>query len=192
MLGLLVSVVCPLQRGDAGHSRARVPGAYNPAAGTATWVDVSHDLGDIPVTDVVRDDVTGNLSASTDFVVSRLLAGTTGWVAAAPGMPNAEVAGVTIAPCARKRYAATHGLSVCVLNLPSVARGEAAGRVPRHFRVVRRLLLQRDFLHAPVRHLANQQLVFVAAVDRVREPELLGSLPAAPNLPTTLPSSCTL
>ena len=89
---------------------------YNPAAGTATWVNVSADLGDLPVTDVARDDATGDLYAATDFGVFRLTAG--GWVAAAPGMPNVEVAGLTIVPSARKLYAATHGLSVWVLNLP--------------------------------------------------------------------------
>ena len=66
---------------------------YNPGTGTATWVDRSYDLGDLPITDVVRDDVTGDLYASTDFGVLRLAAGTTSWTPAAPGMPNVEVAG---------------------------------------------------------------------------------------------------
>ena len=43
--------------------------------GTATWTDVSYDLGDIPINDVVRDDVTGDLYAASDFGVFRLLAG---------------------------------------------------------------------------------------------------------------------
>jgi hypothetical protein len=91
---------------------------YNPTTGTVAWVDVSHDLGDIPVTDVARDDLTGDLYASTDFGVFKLQSGTTDWVRAAPGMPNVEVAGLTLAPNARKLYAATHGLSAWVLNLP--------------------------------------------------------------------------
>ena len=90
---------------------------YN-AAGTATWVDVSYDLGDIPVNDVARDDMLGDLYAATDFGVFRLAAGTTEWVAAAPGMPNVEVAGLTIRSAERKLYAATHGLSAWLLNLP--------------------------------------------------------------------------
>ena len=48
---------------------------YNPVAGTATWVDVSYDLGDIPITDVARDDVTGDLYAASDFGVFRLVSG---------------------------------------------------------------------------------------------------------------------
>ena len=91
---------------------------YNPATGTATWVDRSYDLGDLPITDVARDDVTGDLYASSDFGVVRLLSGSTSWTAAAPGMPNAEVAGLTIVPGARRLYAASHGLGAWLLNLP--------------------------------------------------------------------------
>ena len=91
---------------------------FNSGAGTATWVDRSYDLGDIPITDVVRDDVTGDLYASSDFGVFRLVAGSTTWTVAAPGMPNVEVTGMTIAPNARKLYVATHGLGAWLLNLP--------------------------------------------------------------------------
>jgi hypothetical protein len=89
---------------------------YN--AGTATWADRSYDLGDLPITDVVRDDVTGDLYASSDYGVHRLVAGTTSWTSAAPGMPNVEVTGLTIIPSARKMYVATHGLGAWLLNLP--------------------------------------------------------------------------
>jgi hypothetical protein len=91
---------------------------YNPLAGTAAWVDVSHDIGDIPVTDVARDDENGDLYAATDFGVFRLVAATTDWTQAAPGMPQVEVAGLTIVPAERRLYAATHGLGAWLLNLP--------------------------------------------------------------------------
>jgi hypothetical protein len=91
---------------------------YDPAAGTATWVDVSRDLGDIPINDIVRDDIRGDLYAASDFGVFRLVAGSTSWTASAPGMPRGEVSGLTIAPAARKLYAATHGLGAWLLNLP--------------------------------------------------------------------------
>jgi hypothetical protein len=91
---------------------------YDPVAGTAAWLDVSYDFGDLPVTDIVRDDARGDLYASTDFGVFRLPAGTTDWVRAAPGMPNVEVPGLTLVPGARRLYAATHGLSAWMLNLP--------------------------------------------------------------------------
>jgi hypothetical protein len=91
---------------------------YDPGTGTAVWQDVSHDLDDIPVNDIARDDVTGDLYAATDYGVFRLAAGTDEWVNSAPGMPRVEVAGLTIVPSARRLYAATHGLSAWRLNLP--------------------------------------------------------------------------
>jgi hypothetical protein len=90
---------------------------FNPSAGTATWANRSHDLSDIPITDLVRDDTTGDLYASNDFGVLRLAAGSTTWTNAAPGMPNVEVAGLTILPKERILYAASHGLSAWRLDL---------------------------------------------------------------------------
>jgi hypothetical protein len=91
---------------------------YDPVTGTATFTDLSYDFGDIPVTDLVDDDVTGDLYASTDFGVYRLAGGATSWTLAAPGMPSVEAAGLTIIPAKRKLYAATHGLGAWSLNLP--------------------------------------------------------------------------
>ena len=90
---------------------------YDPETGTSTWVDMSFDFGDLPVTDLVYDDVTGDLYAASDFGVTRLASGTSSWTLAAPGMPNVEVAGLSIVPSERKLYAATHGLSAWLLNL---------------------------------------------------------------------------
>src|SRR5437773_7251606 len=90
---------------------------FNPVSGKSSWVDRSYDFGDLPVTDLVRDGVTGDLYASCDFGVLRLAAGTTTWTSAAPGMPNVEVAGLTILPQDRILYAASHGLSAWRLNL---------------------------------------------------------------------------
>jgi hypothetical protein len=90
---------------------------YDPGTGTSTWTDLSYDMADIPVTDLVRD-VTGDLYASNDFGVLMLPAGTKSWVLAGTGMPNVEVAGLTIVSSERKLYAATHGLSAWSLNLP--------------------------------------------------------------------------
>lgn len=91
---------------------------YNPIAGTAAWTDISFNVGDLPVTDVVRDDVTGDLYASSDFGVMRLANGATSWVLAGVGLPNVEVSGLTIVPGARVLYAATHGRSGWMLRLP--------------------------------------------------------------------------
>ncbi|MFI5486182.1 exo-alpha-sialidase [Micromonospora echinaurantiaca] len=87
------------------------------AGAGATWADRSYDFGDQPITDLVRDDVTGDLYAATDFGVLRLAKGTTSWVKAAGGMPNVEVAGLTIVPDKRILYAASHGLGAWQLPL---------------------------------------------------------------------------
>jgi len=86
---------------------------------SATWVDRTYDLADLPVTAVVRDDVTGDLYAGTDFGVMRLASGATGWTTT-EGMPAAEVAGLTIVPNSRVLYAATHGLGAWVMDLGKV------------------------------------------------------------------------
>lgn len=91
---------------------------YDPIAGTATWKDLSFDLSDIPITDVVRDEVTHDLFASSDFGVFRLVPHEKSWRLAAPGMPNVEVAGLTIVPKAHRLYAASHGLGAWLLRLP--------------------------------------------------------------------------
>lgn len=91
---------------------------FDPGSGTSMWVGRSYDLSDLPITDVVRDDVKGDLYAASDFGVMRLLSGSTSWTLAAPGMPSVEVTGLTIIPAERKLYAATHGLSAWLLNLP--------------------------------------------------------------------------
>lgn len=91
---------------------------YDPGAGSATWVDLSYDLSDLPITDVARDDLSGDLYAASDFGVLRLPAGATSWGVAAPGMPNVEVASLTMVSAKRKLYAATHGRSAYLLNIP--------------------------------------------------------------------------
>jgi hypothetical protein len=90
---------------------------YNPVTGSSTWTDLSHDLGDLPVNDLVRDDVTGDLYAGTDFGALRLTAGTTTWTNSAPGLPHVEVTSLEILAGERILYAATHGLSTWRLNL---------------------------------------------------------------------------
>jgi len=91
---------------------------FNPAGPTATWTDRSYDLADLPITDLVRDDKTGDLYASTDFGVLKLANGATSWTEAGGSLPKVEVSALTILPNARLLYAATHGRSVWKLNLP--------------------------------------------------------------------------
>src|SRR6185369_5321502 len=87
-------------------------------SGAATFVDRSYNLPDFPITGLVRDDVLGDLYASSDFGVMKLPNGGTTWVAAGTGLPMVEVAGLTIVPSARILYAATHGRSAWSMQLP--------------------------------------------------------------------------
>jgi hypothetical protein len=88
---------------------------YDPATGTSSWVNRSNNLADLPITDLVRDDRNGDLFAATDFGVLRLEAGSSTWTLAARGMPNVEVAGLTVRK--NQLYAASHGLSAWLLEL---------------------------------------------------------------------------
>jgi hypothetical protein len=85
---------------------------------TATWTDLSYNLPDFPITAVVRDDVTGDLYAASDFGVMRLASGTTAWTVAGAGLPMVETPSLTIVPAERVLYAATHGRSAWSLALP--------------------------------------------------------------------------
>jgi hypothetical protein len=91
---------------------------FNPAGPSAKWVDLSYDLADLPVTDIARDDPTGDLYVSTDFGVLRLEDGDNSWEVAGDGLPVVETPGLTIVPSARRLYAATHGLGMWYLKLP--------------------------------------------------------------------------
>jgi hypothetical protein len=94
---------------------------YNGATGS--WDDMSYDLADLPITDVVLDEATGDLYASSDFGVLRLADGTTSWTLAAAGMPNLEVAGLTLVGEERILYAASHGLGAWRLRLGDAPNG---------------------------------------------------------------------
>ncbi len=84
----------------------------------ATWVDRSYNLPDFPITSLVRDDVTGDLYAANDFGVMRLAKGAAAWTVAGSALPMVEVPSLTIVPAARLLYAATHGRSAWMLQLP--------------------------------------------------------------------------
>jgi hypothetical protein len=95
---------------------------YNQGAGTATWTSLDGSGGgafpDFPATGIAFDSVRGDLYVSNDWGVLRLANGSSAWAVAGTGLPNVEVAGLTIVPSARKLYAATHGRSAWQLTLP--------------------------------------------------------------------------
>ncbi len=88
---------------------------------SATWTNISYDIGDQPVNDAVLDAATGDIYVSTDFGVNRLVNGTQTWIPAADGMPAAAVSGLTLANAKqsgdRLLYAATHGRGAYRLRL---------------------------------------------------------------------------
>ncbi len=92
----------------------------DPVTNAATWTDISFDIGDQPVNDVVLDVASGDLYAATDYGVLRLAAGSQTWLPAADGMPTVTVSGLTLAAGNhddRLLYAATHGRSAYRLRL---------------------------------------------------------------------------
>jgi hypothetical protein len=58
--------------------------------GAAVWVDLSFNLPDLPATALVRDDVTGDLYAASDFGVMRLANASTTWNVAGMGLPRSK------------------------------------------------------------------------------------------------------
>ena len=94
------------------------------ATPTATWTNLDGSgataFPDMPATSIAVSK-TGDVYASTDFGVSRLPNGSTNWEVAGTGLPMVEVAGLTISGDGRKLYAATHGRSAWVADLPQTA-----------------------------------------------------------------------
>ena len=92
----------------------------NVESGTSAFPAPTND-GDLPVSDIVRDDQKGTLYVSTDFgVFVSGNFGTTEWGPAGTGLPPVAVYGLTINLGAGSRvlYAATHGRSAWSLALP--------------------------------------------------------------------------
>ena len=93
MRGSRTAATGPTRRARRAHVFEVV---YNPGTGTSTWTDLSYDFGDLPVNDLVRDDVTGDLYAGDRLRALRLADGTTTWTNSAPGLPNVEVTSLEI------------------------------------------------------------------------------------------------
>jgi hypothetical protein len=95
---------------------------YDPTTGTASWTNLDHGLGDLPILDVEVDPATGDLYAAYDYGVLRLPAGKTAWVRAADGLPKVAVFELALTggkkPGDRTLYAATHGRGGFRLELP--------------------------------------------------------------------------
>ena len=100
---------------------------YDPASHTATWKNVSFNIGDQPITGVAENEATGDLYAGTDFGVLRLPNGSSSWSDAATGMPHVAVYGLAISQSGHVLYAATHGRGAYRLKLPARPTGALSG-----------------------------------------------------------------
>ena len=76
----------------------------------ATFTSLDYNLGDMPVNHLVRDDLTGDLYAATDFGVLVLPEGAFAWEIAGSGLPAVLTPHMEIHPGKRMLFAATHGM----------------------------------------------------------------------------------
>jgi hypothetical protein len=93
---------------------------FDPATSMATFSRIDHNLADMPVNHIVRDDLSGDLFAATDFGVLTLPAGQAEWEIAGNGLPAVLTPHLEIHPQARKLFAATHGLGGWYMDLAEV------------------------------------------------------------------------
>jgi hypothetical protein len=121
--------------GGYGSSTPSTPGhvyevSWDGASPLATFTSLDGSgpgaLGDLPLTTLARDDVTGDLYVGNDFGVLRRDARTGHWHTAADGLPMVEVASLAIDSKARVLYAATHGRGAWRARLRD---GDQDGRV---------------------------------------------------------------
>jgi len=83
-----------------------------------TWTDISGNLPNIPVDDLVIDPLIANtLYAATDIGVFATNNGGITWSTYGTGLPNVAVLGLTLEPNTRKLAAATHGRSAWIIDL---------------------------------------------------------------------------
>jgi hypothetical protein len=92
---------------------------YSVGSGTATWTDISANLGDQPILGVAFDPETGNVYAATDYGVAVRRRGSSQWTTAGSGLPKVAVYQLVIDPNSRSLYATTHGRGIYRLDLPA-------------------------------------------------------------------------
>jgi len=86
--------------------------------GAASWSDISGDLPNIPVNDIVIDpDQTNTVYVATDIGVFQTTDGGTSWTPLGSGLPTVAVLGLKLHRASRTLRAATHGRSAWDLAL---------------------------------------------------------------------------
>ncbi|HEX2715778.1 MAG TPA: IPT/TIG domain-containing protein, partial [Candidatus Acidoferrales bacterium] len=90
--------------------------------GGTTWVDISGNLPNVPVNDIVVDpDLANALYIGTDIGVFQTLDGGTTWTTLGTGLPRVAVHSLTGRRESRVLYAGTHGRGVWIFQLTNVA-----------------------------------------------------------------------
>ncbi|MDP9090710.1 MAG: hypothetical protein M3O26_18480 [Pseudomonadota bacterium] len=85
---------------------------YDPAAKTATWKDLSANLGDQPILGAAIDGASGRIFVGTDFGVLSLSGKKKSWAPPADGFPPVAVYGISFDNRTRTLFAATHGRGI--------------------------------------------------------------------------------
>jgi uncharacterized protein (TIGR03437 family) len=104
----------------SGFANAGNPGhVFRTSDAGATWTNISGNLPDIPVTDIVIDpDVPDTLYLATDAGVQVTTDGGGSWSSLAKGLPNVVVHSLVLHRKTRVLRAGTHGRSVWEILLP--------------------------------------------------------------------------
>lgn len=90
---------------------------YHRESGTASWTDISANLGDQPILGIAFDPQTGRLYAATDYGVVVRESGATTWGTAGSALPPVAVYQLAIDSASRSLYAVTHGRGIYRLDL---------------------------------------------------------------------------
>jgi hypothetical protein len=90
---------------------------FHPESGTASWHDISANLGDQPILGVAYDPQTGRLYAATDYGVVVRSSQQNEWRSVGSGLPSAAVYQLVIDSSSRTLYAVTHGRGIYRLDL---------------------------------------------------------------------------
>ncbi|MCW3046865.1 MAG: hypothetical protein JWO74_1149, partial [Solirubrobacterales bacterium] len=111
----------------SGFSRRWIVGPYDAGVGHvfetkdggASWTDISGNLVDGPVNDVVL--AAGNVVVGTDFGAFETSAATPGtWKTVGGGLPNAVVNDLSVSPKGTTLIAATHGRGIWTIPVGGI------------------------------------------------------------------------
>jgi photosystem II stability/assembly factor-like uncharacterized protein len=105
--------------GFSGFSGDTLGHIFATINGGVTWTDISGNLPNIPVNDLVVDpDLPNTLYAATDVGVFSTADGGTTWSTLVSGLPNVAVLSLKLHRASRTLRAATHGRGMYDVQIP--------------------------------------------------------------------------